>query len=342
MTRTRNRLLVLNEPGAMRINKHLAAEIGFSESIVFLQIEFLLSVYGEQQGDRLWLRISLDKLQGHFTWWSVPTISRVLQRLKELEILDIDNRNACRRDQTQSYALNERGIARLRTVRLSQIENSPPPDEGENGLDGHNLKTAIDQDDRPQSHNLQRASDQTDRLLRRKGESPPENLKEITITPQFSATPEIPGGGDGSTGSDSAERTPLEIWLGDEVGLVTAREFRDWPDEPTRARVRLLLQGRANQAMIVAELRARKGQIFAQASAAHSSAAPDATAEDCPDWIAPADWLLLTAVQRDAYAESRLIDGGLVAGRYPELDGVINGRFKVTTERLIQARRGAA
>lgn len=340
MTRTRNRLLVLNEPGAMRINKDLAAEIGFSESIVFLQIEFLLSVYGEQQGDRLWLRISLEKLQGHFTWWSVPTISRILQRLKDLEILDIDNRNACRRDQTQSYALNERGIARLKTIRLSQIENVPPPDEGENGPDGPNLKTAIDQDDRPQSHNLQRASDQTDRLLKRKGESPPENLKEITITPQFSAAPEISGDGDGSAGSDLMERTPLEIWLGDEVGLVTAREFRDWPEEPTRARVERLLQGRANQAMIVAELRARKAQIFAQAAA--QSPTLDALAAPRPDWIDLADWTLLTEVQRDAYADSQLLDSGQVAGRYPELDAVINGRFKVTTERLIQARRGAA
>ncbi len=88
-------------------------------------------------------------------------------------------------------------------------------------------------------------------------------------------------------------------------------------------------------------MRNKKRLIFAQAAApANGSSANPAPI--CPAWIVPTDWLQLTAVQRDAYAESQLLDGGLVAGRYPELDEVINVRFKVTTERLIQATRGAA
>jgi hypothetical protein len=184
-------------------------------------------------------------------------------------------------------------------------------------------------------------------MLKQKENHHLKNHQDSTITSDNSLAADHVGG-DGGTGGihlgepeQPDERTPLEAWLGDEVGLVTAREFRDWPEELTRAHVERLLQGRANQAMIVAELRARKRQIFAQA-VVQAVATPEEPAPTCPDWIADADWMLLTDVQRDAYAESRLIDGGAVAGRYPELDTVINGRFRVTTERLLQARRGAA
>lgn len=345
MAKTYPRLLVFNDPYAMRINRELADEIGLNESVVLLQLEYLISRWGKERGGRLWLTIAQKQLRDDFPWWSQATVCRILQNLRQRKLIEVDNLNDCTRDRTQWYALCEEGIGQLGSIRLIQNGLSPAENKAKNGGSDSNLNSATSQIDELCDAELDHADSQDDDMLKKKENHHLKNHLDSTITSDNSLAGDRDGGDGGPGGIDSGEpeqpqeRTPLEAWLGDEVGLVTAREFRDWPEEATRARVQRLIQGGANQAMIVTELRARKRQIFDQAIP--SCVIPD-DLPSRPDWIADADWLLLTDVQRDAYAESRLNPDGSVAGRYPELDGVINGRFKVTTERLVQARRGEA
>jgi hypothetical protein len=119
MKQARARLLIVNDPHPMRIEKDLAEEIGLNESILFLQIEFLISISRNEQDGRIWTYQSLQELHdNYFPWWSLATISRLIKSLQERELLIIGNFNKSGFDRTQWFALNEEGISRLQSVRL--------------------------------------------------------------------------------------------------------------------------------------------------------------------------------------------------------------------------------
>lgn len=111
-------LLVLNDPHAMRINKELAQEIGFENSIVLLQIEFLIRTSNNLREGKYWTYQSLKELHAVFPWWSETTISRIIKDLLENKFIVIGNFNKTRLDRTQWFALNEEGISKLKSVQL--------------------------------------------------------------------------------------------------------------------------------------------------------------------------------------------------------------------------------
>ena len=124
----RERIVVTNDPHAMRINKELAREIGFQESIVFLQLEYLIAhsddvIAGPDGISRRWKRLPLKDLQEHhFPWWSAATILRVLNRLQERNLLLVGEHNALGYDRTQWYAVDEEGVRELHSVAIFQNE----------------------------------------------------------------------------------------------------------------------------------------------------------------------------------------------------------------------------
>ena len=131
--RTRERIVTLNDPHAMRINKELAEEIGFQESVVFLQVEFLVSTKGELRDGRRWVRLPLEELRDeHMPWWSVSTLSRVLHRLEERSLILVDQgKNREGRDRRQWLAVDEEGVKELRSIAILQIESSGEQEEPE-------------------------------------------------------------------------------------------------------------------------------------------------------------------------------------------------------------------
>lgn len=117
--RKRERLFVLNDPHALRINAALAMEIGLNESILLLQIEFLLSISDNVHEGTVWTYQSLTDLrEAYFPFWGKSTIGRAMQGLVERELLLVGNFNRAGFDRTQWYALNPVGISRLASVRL--------------------------------------------------------------------------------------------------------------------------------------------------------------------------------------------------------------------------------
>lgn len=119
----RQRLFILNDPHAMRISAELAAEIGLMESIVLLQFEFLLSISTIERRGRKWIRATLEELRTkHFRWSSRATIWRAIQSLESGGLIVIENFNPGSFDKTLSFALNMRGIERLKSVRVFQDE----------------------------------------------------------------------------------------------------------------------------------------------------------------------------------------------------------------------------
>jgi hypothetical protein len=121
----RMRLLTFNDPHPMRIDRDLAAEIGLNESIVLLQLEYLISISSNEREGRLWTYQSLTDLKEvYFPWWSVMTIQRIVKSLEEKRLLLIGNFNKLGYDRTQWFALNEEGINSLHSVAIYQNDKS--------------------------------------------------------------------------------------------------------------------------------------------------------------------------------------------------------------------------
>ena len=114
------RLLVQNDPYPMRINKELAEEIGFNESIIFLQLEYLIATSTTKEIDgELWTYQSLSDLRKkYFPWWSLATIARILKSLEEKKLIKIGCHNKLGFDRTQWYCFNQEGIAQLKSVQM--------------------------------------------------------------------------------------------------------------------------------------------------------------------------------------------------------------------------------
>ena len=121
----RVRLFVLNEPYALRLSGALACEIGFKESIVLLQIEFLIGISNTQEQDgEMWTYQSLEDLRVFFPWWSTTTIYRILKSLEEKKLIKIGNFNKLKFDRTQWFALDREGVSKLESIRLLDDERS--------------------------------------------------------------------------------------------------------------------------------------------------------------------------------------------------------------------------
>jgi hypothetical protein len=127
--RRRERLFVLNDPHALRVSAALAMEIGLNESMVLLQLEFLISISDNVQDGRVWTYQSLNELrETYFPFWSKATIGRAIQSLVERDLVIIGNFNRVGFDRTPWYALNPDGLRQLTSLRYetpsSQIETS--------------------------------------------------------------------------------------------------------------------------------------------------------------------------------------------------------------------------
>ena len=109
----------------MRIDRDLAAEIGLNESILLLQLEYLISISSNERDGRLWTYQSLTNMQEvYFPWWSVMTIQRTIKSLEQKNLIIIGNFNKLGYDRTQWFALNEEGINSLHSVAIYQNDKS--------------------------------------------------------------------------------------------------------------------------------------------------------------------------------------------------------------------------
>jgi hypothetical protein len=121
MSRPRKRLLTFNDPQPLRIDRRLAMEIGFVESVVLLQLEFLISISDNYRDGMFWTYHTLKDLkERHFPWLSQATICRTLQILEDKQLIIRRHYNRSGFDRTQWFALHYDGIARLTSVVVGE------------------------------------------------------------------------------------------------------------------------------------------------------------------------------------------------------------------------------
>ena len=129
----KNRLFVLNDPLSPRLSPALAVEMGLNESLLFLQIEFLLVVEGVWIGDRKWVRKSLTDWTAIFSFISTQTVNRAIEQLKKDEYIYVENFDKGNHKAPRWFAINVEGASKLKSITLlkplSQNETEPPQED---------------------------------------------------------------------------------------------------------------------------------------------------------------------------------------------------------------------
>lgn len=121
----RARLFVANTPITLRVDPELATEIGLNESVVLMQLEYLIAVCANERDGKLWTYQSVRDLQSRcFPFWSLMTINRAINSLVERSLLLVENYNSYKFDRTRWFALNPEGINKLRSVKMVDYDPS--------------------------------------------------------------------------------------------------------------------------------------------------------------------------------------------------------------------------
>lgn len=153
-----NRLFVLNDSHAPRLSPALAQEIGLNESILFLQLEFLIAVRGTLVAGRPWVRMSVRDLVEEFPFWSSSTINRALQSLISTGLLLAKDFNEAKYDKTRWFSINLEAASRLKSIAVkAPVEGAPAGGHDtrstqngtgstQNGTGSTQIETAIDRE----------------------------------------------------------------------------------------------------------------------------------------------------------------------------------------------------
>jgi hypothetical protein len=120
-----SRLFILNEPHAPRLNPALAVEIGLNESIVFLQLEFLIVTKGETRDGRRWIKRSASDLRDDFPYISKATINRTLAELLSRKLINEANYNGKKYDKTRWFAINLAEADKLKSITVKGTDATP-------------------------------------------------------------------------------------------------------------------------------------------------------------------------------------------------------------------------
>lgn len=127
------RIFTRNEPTVLRLFPALAEEIGLNESLLLLQIDFLISISSEDgkpiiRDGRFWTRQSQRDLQKkYFPFWSHRTIGRALRSLREKDLIAVSldyNRHSY--DKSQWISLNPNGYGWLTSIALHMAAYDDP------------------------------------------------------------------------------------------------------------------------------------------------------------------------------------------------------------------------
>lgn len=106
------------------IDPDLATRIGLNETIILQQLHYWIIINTKAGKNYVngyyWTYNSLEGWSKQFPFWSTKTISRTITRLRDKNLLIVDNHNKQRRDRTHWYRINYEELEKLKT---SQKDN---------------------------------------------------------------------------------------------------------------------------------------------------------------------------------------------------------------------------
>lgn len=107
------------------VDKQLATILGLNEALVLQQVNYWLEINKKKKRNyhegRYWTYNTINKWQDEFPFWSISTIKRIFKRLRDMELIIVDNFNLYQMDRTLWYTINYDELERLVNDNLSNF-----------------------------------------------------------------------------------------------------------------------------------------------------------------------------------------------------------------------------
>ena len=114
--------LLTQEP-PLQVLPSLAVAIGLNEAIVLQQVHYLLNYATTTKDDKKWVYNNYDAWQAkHFRFWSVETVKRTFNSLRNKGLLLCEKLRKNERNQTNFYTVNYDAVAKLNLVQIDTID----------------------------------------------------------------------------------------------------------------------------------------------------------------------------------------------------------------------------
>lgn len=157
------------------VDKKLAVVIGLNEALVLQQIHYWIEINKKSNRNfhegRYWTYNTINEWQKGFPFWSTSTIKRILKKLRDMKIVEVDNFNVYQMDRTLWYTINYEELDKLCPVELDNADEASK----EENIEGKA------QSDQAISSNRHNPKDQNKPMEKVKETSPiPENTTETS------------------------------------------------------------------------------------------------------------------------------------------------------------------
>ena len=121
----RNRLFDLKGQRLVVVCPQLAEEIGFNESLLLLQLDYLIAISNHEKEGQRWTYQSVTDIEKMFPFWSRATINRVIKSLENRGLINVGNFNRKKYDKTRWFAINIGEAEKLKSIKVVKREQWP-------------------------------------------------------------------------------------------------------------------------------------------------------------------------------------------------------------------------
>jgi hypothetical protein len=121
----RNRLFDFEGQRLAVLSPKLAQEIGLNESLLLLQLDFLIAISNNERQGQRWTYQSVTDIEKIFPFWSRATINRVIKSLENRGLINVSNFNRKKYDKTRWFAINIEKAEELKSIKVVKPKQSP-------------------------------------------------------------------------------------------------------------------------------------------------------------------------------------------------------------------------
>jgi hypothetical protein len=118
----RNRLFDLKGEQVALVCPKLAMEIGFNESLLLLQLDYLIAISNHEKEGQRWTYQSVTDIGKMFPFWSRAKINRVIKSLENRRLITVGNFNRKKYDKTRWFAINIGEAEKLKSIKVVKRE----------------------------------------------------------------------------------------------------------------------------------------------------------------------------------------------------------------------------